>query len=274
MHPTDIPGGLYTAPRKLTPPCGVPRSPRLGLRPRRGGLRGPSYRPPTPLRRPPIAPKRPLRPPKGKSPPPCRRSPPAKTQPAPDHRAPRCLMVDPILAVPLDRCVARCTGGKGCTWGTRAGGLSRPRQRPPAIISAPLSGLWQEGVARSVARRPSGPKRRGARAVSTRPAIPRANIRRKQARSSPDRGASNLAGGRWRGCDKPPARVPHGHPAPGARAPRTPLAARTRPHTSIGRHLQRWGQPSVAPRGGGRGEGRRCTIHPPPHATASWTHLP
>ncbi len=166
------------------------------------------------------------------------------------------------MAVPLDRCVARCTGGKGCTWGTRAGGLSRPRQRPPAIISAPLSGLEHEGVARSVARRPSGPKRRGARAVSTRPAIPRANIRRKQARSSPDRGASNLAGGRWRGCDKPPARVSHGHPAPGARAPRTPLAARTRPHTSIGRHLQRWGQPSARCGAGAGGWGPPSARYP------------
>ena len=32
--------------------------------------------------------------------------------------------------------------------------------------------------------------------------------------------------------------------------------------------------PASLLRGGGRGEGRRCTIHPPPHAIASWTHLP
>ena len=129
-------------------------------------------------------------------------------------------------------------------------GLVASAPAPTGYFSAPLSGLEHEGVGLRLARRPSGPKRRRARAVSTRPAIPRANIRRKQARSSPDRGASNLAGGRWRGCDKPPARVSHGHPAPGARAPRTPLAARTRPHTSIGRHLQRWGQPA-AHRGAG-----------------------
>ena len=55
---------------------------------------------------------------------------------------------------------------------------------------APLSGLDLPCFLRMLARRPSGPKRRRARAVSTRPAIPRANIRRKQARSSPDRGAS------------------------------------------------------------------------------------
>jgi uncharacterized OsmC-like protein len=42
----------------------------------------------------------------------------------------------------------------GCTWGTRAGGLSRPRQRPPAIFSAPLSGLEHEGVGLTLARRP------------------------------------------------------------------------------------------------------------------------
>ena len=35
--------------------------------------------------------------------------------------APRCLRLDLILAVPLDRCVARCAGGKGCTWGAGAG---------------------------------------------------------------------------------------------------------------------------------------------------------
>ncbi len=134
-------------------------------------------------------------------------------------------------------------GGRGCagrerrgrTWGPRAGGLSRPRQRPPAIFSAPLSGLEHEGVGLTRARRPSGPKRRRARAVLIRPAIPRANIHRKQGRSSPDRGASRLvAGGRWRrdatsprrACPtylplRPPARVPDVSPAAPARARRT-----------------------------------------------------
>ena len=168
-------------------------------------------------------------------------------------------MVDPIFGgVVRSTCGALfvrrgvyvgCAPGAGCTWGTRAGGLSRPRQRPPAIISAPLSGLWHEGVGQVMARRPSGPERRRARAVSIRPAIPRAHIRRKQGRSSPDRGASDLAGGRCRGCGKLPARVPHLHPAPSARAPhvhpapgactpRTPLAARTTRHTSIEWHRQ------------------------------------
>jgi NAD(P)-dependent dehydrogenase (short-subunit alcohol dehydrogenase family) len=81
----------------------------------------------------------------------------------------------------------------GCPWGARAGGLSRPRQRPPAIFSAPLSGLWHEGIGLTLARRPSGPERRRARAVSIRPAIPRANTRCEQGRSSPDRGASDLS---------------------------------------------------------------------------------
>jgi hypothetical protein len=202
----------------------------------------------------------------------------------------RALRVDPLLAVPLDRCVARCTGGKGCTWGPcagdvrgarapgmyvgpvrrgctwgpragdvrgarapgmyvgpvrrgctwgpRAGGLSRPRQRPPAIISAPLSGLEHEGVGLSLARRPSGPKRRRARAVSIHPTVPAANPRKEQGRSSPDRGAptrSRWAQARTRqapGARAPrtsPAHGPHGHPAPYARAPRTFRSRRASP---------------------------------------------
>jgi hypothetical protein len=59
MHPTDIPGGLYTAPRKLTPPAASPEvpvsasdpaaaaseAPPTGLQPPCGGLRLPQSGP-------------------------------------------------------------------------------------------------------------------------------------------------------------------------------------------------------------------------------------
>ncbi len=62
------------------------------------------------------------------------RASPSRTRSAPPPRSR--LRVDPIshLGVAVKHAA-------GCTWGARAGGLSRPRQRPPAIISAPLSGL-------------------------------------------------------------------------------------------------------------------------------------
>jgi hypothetical protein len=36
----------------------------------------------------------------------------------------------------------------GCTWGARAGGLSRPRQRPPAIFRRPCRGLSMRALGR------------------------------------------------------------------------------------------------------------------------------
>ncbi len=65
-----------------------------------------------------------------------------------------------------------------------------------------------------------------------------------------------------------PARVSHVHPAPGARTPRTSLAARTRPHTSIGRHLQEEVNPQHDVGRGLRGVG------PPRHAPSPWPSSP
>jgi hypothetical protein len=101
----------------------------------------------------------------------------------------------------------------GGTWGARAGGLSHPRQRPPATaLGAPVgacstlcSSRVIEGTAGLVetaqARRRNGPY--GLRAMTS----PTPSC------SSPDRGAEMIAGGRRRGRDKPPAREPHVHPA-------------------------------------------------------------
>jgi hypothetical protein len=54
--------------------------------------------------------------------------------------------------------------------------------------------------------------------------------------SSPDRGAEKIAGGRWRGRDKPPARAPHVHPAAGRPRP-TRARATVRAHVEAARYL-------------------------------------
>jgi hypothetical protein len=129
---------------------------------------------------------------------------------------------------------ARAPGG---TWGPRAGryvgparrevrgarapGACRLRVSAHRLFSwAPLSGLEHKGVGQRLARRPSGPKRRRARAVADTTYNPPRQHPQQRGRSSPDRGAEMIAGGRWRGRDKPPARGPHVHPAaPGVRRP-------------------------------------------------------
>jgi hypothetical protein len=117
----------------------------------------------------------------------------------------------------------------GCTRGTRAGGLSRPRRRPPAMFSAPLSGLWHEGVGPTLARRPSGPKRRRARAVSTRPQSHAPTPAGNKVDQAPTGAHRSVAGERCRGRGKLPARASHVPPAPGARIPRTSRSRRAHP---------------------------------------------
>ncbi len=131
-----------------------------------------------------------------------------------------------------------CRGGRWEVRGTRAGlrapGACRVRGSAHRLWSdAPLSGLvlpcFLEALAHRIAEHVETARaRRRSGAIGL-----RASVGPTPSCSSPDRGAPMIAGGRWRGCDKPPARAPHVHPArsprtvPGARAPRTSRALPT-----------------------------------------------
>jgi hypothetical protein len=125
--------------------------------------------------------------------------------------APHRLMVDPISHLGV-----AVMHEAGCTWGTRAGGLSHPRQRPPAMFSAPLSGLWHEGVGLRLARRPSGPKRRRARAVADTTRSPARPHPQETRQIKPRQGRIRLS--RWA--------LARMRQAPGARTPRTSRSRR------------------------------------------------
>jgi hypothetical protein len=107
---------------------------------------------------------------------PCRRA--KRHRAAPTQR--RALRVDPLLAVPLDRCVARCTGGKGCTWGPCAGDVRGARapgmyvgpvrrgctwgSRAGDVRGARAPGMYVEPVRRGCTWGPRAGDVRGARA--------------------------------------------------------------------------------------------------------------
>ncbi len=120
------------------------------------------------------------------------------------------------MSVGCARRDVRGTLAPGCPWGTRAGGLSHPRQRPPAIISAPLSGLEHEGVGLRLARRPSGPKRRRARAVADTTRSPARPHPQETRQIKPRQGRNRLS--RWA--------LARTRQAPGARTPRTSRSRR------------------------------------------------
>ena len=153
------------------------------------------------------------------------------------------------MDVSSDRRMGPCSCSEGCTWGTRAGsgryvGHTR-REREVRGVRAPgacrvrasahrlsqmrpCRGLIYRCFLRMLARGIAGrfetaraPRRFGPDGL-------RASVSPTPACSSPDRGAGRIAGGRRRGRDKPPARVPHVHP----------LAACTTRHTSIEWHRQ------------------------------------
>ncbi len=117
-------------------------------------------------------------------------------------------------------------GGRWEVRGTRAGlrapGACRVRGSAHRLWSdAPLSGLvlpcFLEALAHRIAEHVETARaRRRSGAIGL-----RASVGPTPSCSSPDRGAPMIAGGRWRGCDKPPARAPHVHPA---RSPRTSRA--------------------------------------------------
>ena len=111
------------------------------------------------------------------------------------------------------------------------------------------------------------------------PAARGANVDGRRGRSSPDRGAATIAGGRGRGRGKPPARAPHvplAAPAarrPGPRTPRTSCGARCPPPPARAPHVP-LAAPADRPRAPRCACCARCTRRVPHAALAALAAAP